>query len=99
MFAKSSETPNGFMSWEELLKHGEEDWDRFDDEKVAKETTACLVTTSGTTGLPKMAVLSHHAWVALNCVVDDPVPKPYEIKRFVRSTHSIQIFAVPIEGP
>ena len=81
VFATPRETPDGFRSWQELFQHGEDDWIRFDNEKIAKETPACLVSTSGTTGMPKMAVLSHHAWVALNCVIDDPTPKPYQIKR------------------
>lgn len=81
VFATPRDTPDGFRSWQELFQHGEDDWLRFDNEKLAKETPACLVSTSGTTGMPKMAVLSHHAWVALNCVIDDPNPKPYQIKR------------------
>ena len=84
VFDDVRDTPDGFRSWKELFDHGEADWIQFDSEKTAKETPACLVTTSGTTGLPKMAILSHHAWVALNCVVDDPNPKPYQIKRWVR---------------
>ncbi|KAG8526575.1 uncharacterized protein KY384_008776 [Bacidia gigantensis] len=82
-FAEQDETPKGFRSWTDLFKFGEQDWIRFDDLHTAKSTPACLVTTSGTTGMPKLAVLSHHAWVALNCVIDDPVPKPYDIKRLV----------------
>lgn len=85
LFAEPERTPEGFASWRGLFQHGEDDWLRFDDEKIAKQTPACFVSTSGTTGLPKMAVLSHHAWVALNCVIDDPEPKPYEIKRYARS--------------
>ena len=81
IFGQAQETPNRYRSWDGLFQHGEEDWVRFDDEEVSKEIPACLVTTSGTTGLPKMAILSHHAWVALNCVIDDPNPKPYQIKR------------------
>src|SRR5579871_3358050 len=32
--------PEGFRSWETLMEHGEEDWERFDDEKTAKSTCA-----------------------------------------------------------
>lgn len=88
VFAEARDTPNGFRTWKELFQYGEDDWVRFDNLKTAKETPACFVTTSGTTGMPKMAVLSHHAWVALNCVIDDPNPKPYQIKRSVMAfTH------------
>lgn len=83
VFAEARDTPDGFRSWKEIFRHGEDDWVRFDDEEIAKGTPACLVSTSGTTGMPKMAVLSHQAWVALNCVIDDPTPKPYQIKRWV----------------
>jgi len=35
------------------------DWLRITDPKVARNTPAVMFTTSGTTGLPKLAVLSH----------------------------------------
>jgi len=35
------------------------DWLRITDPKVARNTRAVMFTTSGTTGLPKLAVLSH----------------------------------------
>ncbi len=96
IFAEDHDIPHGFQSWKELLQHGEDDWVQFDDAKTANETPACLVTTSGTTGMPKMAVLSHHAWVALNCVVDDPNSKPYEIKRLVDSIKRYDIGSRPL---
>lgn len=86
VFANALETPKGFKSWHELFQYGEDDWVRFDNEVVAKETAACLVTTSGTTGMPKLAILSHYSWVAFNSVVDDPIPKPYQIRRYVGFT-------------
>ena len=81
VLSEPQNAPEGAKSWRDLLQRGEDDWIRFDNERLAKETPACMVTTSGTTGLPKLAVLSHYSWVAFNSVVDDPVPKPYEIKR------------------
>lgn len=42
--------PKGFMSWNQLLCQGETDWIRFDDEKIARETTAGRFFSSGTTG-------------------------------------------------
>ena len=42
--------PSGFKSYRDLMNYGEEDWLRFDDEKIAKETTAARLFSSGTTG-------------------------------------------------
>lgn len=53
-----------YPSWTTLLDHGEADWETFDDESIAKSTTAMLLTTSGTTGLPKAAEISHFNLVA-----------------------------------
>ncbi|TVY85924.1 Acyl-CoA ligase, partial [Lachnellula willkommii] len=75
--------PSGFRSWTELLSHGEKDWKRFDDEKTCKETTATRLFSSGTTGLPKAAVLSHHNLISQHTLVHEMVKKPYEIKRLL----------------
>lgn len=81
--AVESTSSTDIKSWQELFAHGEEDWYQFNSVETAKDTSACLVTTSGTTGMPKLAVLSHYSWVAFNSVVDDPVPKPYDIRRYM----------------
>lgn len=56
-------TPSGFQSWRSLLSHGEKDWVRLSGE-AAKTTTAARLFSSGTTGLPKAAVLSHYNFIA-----------------------------------
>lgn len=42
------------------------DWQRFTDEKPLRDTTICLLYSSGTTGLPKGVKLSHFGLVANN---------------------------------
>jgi acyl-CoA synthetase (AMP-forming)/AMP-acid ligase II len=55
----------------------------FDDKSRAQETIAALMSTSGTTGLPKMAVRSHLSWVTENLAIQDSTTKPYQINRLL----------------
>lgn len=71
--------PEGFKSWRTLLDHGEEDWVRFDDLETAQSTTAARMFSSGTTGLPKAAYISHYNIIAQHCMINDWKPKPYEV--------------------
>jgi acyl-coenzyme A synthetase/AMP-(fatty) acid ligase len=71
--------PTGFKSWKELLTHGEKDWVRFDDEKTCKETTAARLFSSGTTGLPKAAVISHHNLISQHTLVHEYKQKPWRV--------------------
>ena len=71
--------PKGFQSWKELLKHGERDWLRFDDEKTSKNTTAARLFSSGTTGLPKAAVISHYNLIAQHTLVQEASKKPWKV--------------------
>ncbi|KPI35975.1 putative acyl-coenzyme A synthetase [Cyphellophora attinorum] len=49
----------GFRSWTWLLEQGESDWDVITDRHTLENTAVARLTTSGTTGPPKMAVQSH----------------------------------------
>lgn len=80
-------TPPGFKSWTKLLEYGEEDWVRFDDEKVSKATTAARLFSSGTTGLPKAAALSHYNFVAQHTLAHEVQPSPFKVSIFNNSPH------------
>jgi len=68
-----------FPSWRSLLRYGEADWVAFDDARRAATTTAVLASTSGTTGLPKMAARSHQSFVAEHQAMTKEGRKPYEV--------------------
>lgn len=71
--------PPGYKSWRVLLTHGEEDWVRFDDQNVSRNTTATRLFSSGTTGLPKAVDHSHYNLVAHHTMVFEHYPKPHEV--------------------
>jgi acyl-CoA synthetase (AMP-forming)/AMP-acid ligase II len=78
--------PSGFKSWKELLNFGEKDWVRFDDEKICKTTPAARLFSSGTTGLPKGADLSHHNLISQHTLVHEIDKRPYQASK-ARSKH------------
>lgn len=78
--------PAGFLSWTTLLQYGETDWIRFDDPAQAN-TPAALFHSSGTTGLPKSAILTHFNIVAQHTLVHEVVQKPFEVCRCNNKTH------------
>ena len=74
-----------YYSWRHLLDHGEKDWVRFDDLETARNTTAFLMFSSGTTGLPKAAQLSHYNLIAEHTLVHEN-PKhleQYDVSRIM----------------
>ncbi|OQO13431.1 hypothetical protein B0A48_01659 [Cryoendolithus antarcticus] len=77
----SERSPPGYAQWSDLLQHGEQDWVRFDNLETTKNTTAAMLFTSGTTGLPKAAMLSHYNLVAQHTLVYEAPPRPYKAVR------------------
>jgi len=77
------EAPAGFKQWNDLLQHGEQDWVRFDDLETAKSTPAARLFSSGTTGLPKAADLSHYNLIAQHTLVHEAHPKPWQARRLL----------------
>ncbi|OAG10565.1 acetyl-CoA synthetase-like protein [Paraphaeosphaeria sporulosa] len=80
---QTSPTPAEYSPWRSLLSHGAADWATFDDEQTSKTTTAMLCFSSGTTGLPKAAQISHYNLVAQHTLAFEHNPRPYSIKRLV----------------
>lgn len=76
-------------SVQELLNHGEQDWVRFSSEEEAKNTTAALLSTSGTTGLPKAAMISHHSFVMQGIMLEDSKEKPYKVDLHLQPSETI----------
>ncbi|KAL4863556.1 hypothetical protein BDV12DRAFT_206396 [Aspergillus spectabilis] len=70
-----------YLNFASLLRYGENDWTTFNDEMIAKSTPAAMFSTSGTGGLPKAAVLSHHAIVSQHLTIQYEVP--YAVSRLM----------------
>lgn len=50
--------------------------------RISRDTIATLMSTSGTTGMPKMAAKSHQSIVMENLAIEDNSHKPYEVSRY-----------------
>jgi acyl-CoA synthetase (AMP-forming)/AMP-acid ligase II len=95
--------PRGFRSWNELLQYGEEDWERFDDLETAKNTTATRLFSSGTTGLPKAAELSHYNIIAQHVMVYEARERSYDVSLFLSASNTgvsyFRIDQTPLRNP
>lgn len=97
------QAPSGFKQWSDLLTHGEQDWLRFDDLKTATETDAARLFSSGTTGLPKAASLSHRNLIAQQTLVVEAQKFPWRVSRLhalpmFHAATSPAAFVFPIRG-
>ena len=78
-------------SLQALLQEGEADWATFTEEDEAKHTVAALLSTSGTTGLPKAAMISHFSCVVENILLSDSKQKPYNVRACLDSNLNLRI--------
>ncbi|KAL8801057.1 MAG: hypothetical protein Q9200_007065 [Gallowayella weberi] len=84
----------GHKSWTDLLEHGAADWVRFEDPAQAKDTISTLAFTSGTTGFPKAAMISHLYAISQLRTLKNQNP-PYEVSRLI-CVPAFHAFAVPL---
>ncbi|KAK9420106.1 hypothetical protein SUNI508_06634 [Seiridium unicorne] len=85
------DTPTGTKLVSDLLDHGESPWHTMPDEETARNTPAIYFPTSGTTGLPKLATLSHYSLITQHQSLYERVP--YEVVRLA-SLPLFHIFGV-----
>ena len=83
ILAFSDEPKDNHQSWRTLLNHGESDWPRFNDLDTAKKTTLARLFSSGTTGLPKAANLSHYNLIAEHRLFTEWDARPWDSRRIV----------------
>lgn len=82
---KEQKVPEQFQPWTELLEHGQQDWVRFDDVAISSTTTAAFLFSSGTTGLPKAAVVSHYNLIAQHTLAIEPERNPWTVRTLTKS--------------
>ncbi|KAH7409677.1 hypothetical protein BKA64DRAFT_732290 [Cadophora sp. MPI-SDFR-AT-0126] len=72
--------PLAQQSWEDLLCHGEKEWVSGGDGEM-RDAAAAYVSTSGTSGLPKAAVIGHGYLISQGKVVQDLVRSGTQINK------------------
>ncbi|OCK75142.1 acetyl-CoA synthetase-like protein [Lepidopterella palustris CBS 459.81] len=86
------DTDSGIRSWQALLRHGESDWVSVEDPAA---TVAVYSSTSGTSGLPKMAMLPHTYLVSQAALRRSPPNLSYSSIRLL-CLPQFHAFATPL---
>lgn len=87
------EIPAGRQSWELLLSCGERDWERVEN---PDDTPAAYVSTSGTSGLPKAAVIPHSYFVSQAEFQLKTSAVRYKISTLI-SIPPFHVFTIPVQ--
>jgi long-subunit acyl-CoA synthetase (AMP-forming) len=77
------DSKDGYRLWRTLFDHGESGWPRFDELETSKSTTLARLFSSGTTGLPKAANLSHYNLIAEHRLFTEWQAMPWDARRIV----------------
>ncbi|KAF1997783.1 acetyl-CoA synthetase-like protein [Amniculicola lignicola CBS 123094] len=77
------EIPKGLKGWKSLLEYGEADWPRMTSKDESSKTTAMLLMSSGTTGLPKAVRLTHLNLIAQHTLVNEHYPRKFPMRRLL----------------
>jgi long-subunit acyl-CoA synthetase (AMP-forming) len=89
------DVPDGHRSWTELLQHGDSDWTSVAD---PNKTAAAYVSTSGTSGLPKAAILSHSYMVSQADTLSRTLYTSRKVRKTSFQTYSNQEIVLSSSG-
>jgi len=85
--------PNGQQSWKKLLSCGEKNWVDVSDPDT---TPAAYVSTSGTSGLPKAAILPHSYFVSQGQYQDQIAATRYKLSNLI-AIPPFHVFTIPVQ--
>ncbi|TVY57943.1 Acyl-CoA ligase azaF, partial [Lachnellula suecica] len=86
--------PDGNQSWMKLLNKGEKDWVRVKDPAT---TPAAYFGTSGTTGLPKAAVITHAYLTSQGAIQEEIAAGTQGLDPYIISTPAFHAFTTPVQ--
>ncbi|KUJ23636.1 acetyl-CoA synthetase-like protein [Mollisia scopiformis] len=84
--------PSPHQSWNSLLSHGENDWAKIED----PSTPAAFVSTSGTSGLPKAAILPHSYLISQGNFQETMIRKDEKISSLI-AVPPFHVFTMPVQ--